>query len=167
MGQQIFRLSAAALATFAAAACTCEVTLGPGARDQTPPIATVAKPAQVPVVTQQATAIDPGLKAKPPAPEATGTLSEASVRKTAARHQNELGFCIEQDGTSSAKMQVGFLVMADGSVHDQIEVLERSDVSDKLRGCLISALKRWKFEAPKGGPARATLTMQRSRAAAH
>jgi hypothetical protein len=161
MGHQVLLLGAAALVTFAAAACTCELSLGPGANDKTPPTATVVKPTPVPVVTQQASAIDPGLSPKPPVPEPTGTLSEASVRKTAARHQNEVKFCMEQDRTPAAKMQVGFLVMPDGAVHDQVEVLEHSDVSDKLRGCWIHALKRWRFEEPKGGPARATLTMKK------
>jgi hypothetical protein len=163
MVDQIFRGSAAVFAMTAAVACTCELTLGPGASDAPSPPTTIAmQPMPAPtVVTQNASAIDPGLKSKPLAPEPTGTLSEASVRKTAGRHHNEVGFCIEQDGTPTAKMRVGFLVMPDGSVHSDIEVLERSDLSQKLESCMISSLKRWKFEAPKGGPARATLTMQR------
>lgn len=162
MVRMTFRLSAVALVALATA-CTCEVSLGPGADHDAPPTTTVMKsvPAPAPVVTQQASAIDPGLKpGKPPAPAPTGTLSEASVKKTAARHRNELAFCTAQEGTPKAKMQVGFMVLADGSVHEDIEVIDRAEASDKVKACMISALKRWKFEQPKGGPARATLTLK-------
>jgi len=167
MRHRIWKLSTALLATLAAAACTCELTLGPGAEDDapmpTPAPAPMTLPTNVPgpVVTQQASAIDPAIKPKPSAPEPTGTLSAASIRKTVARHKGEVSFCSEQAGTPAAKMQVSFVIMTDGSVHEAIEATELSDVSDKLRGCWISALKRWKFEAPKGGPARATLSLPR------
>lgn len=163
--RQTVRYAAALLGTLAAA-CTCELTLGPGTSQDAPPTTTVMSPAHSapvvePVGPQQVSTTDLGLKGTPALPEATGTLTDASVRKTAARHQNEVKFCMEQDGTKTAKLQVAFLVMPDGKVHEQIDEIERSGVSDKLRGCLLMALKRWKFEAPQGGPALATLTMHR------
>jgi TonB family protein len=63
--------------------------------------------------------------------------------------------------SDSPKVRIQFVVMLSGSVDSKVEVLERSQTSDKLEMCLIQAVKRWKFEAPKGGAARATLLLER------
>lgn len=148
------------------AACTCEVQLGPGASER-------ASQQHTPelTVTQQASAINPS--PPPPAaaaiaaplarePDPTGVLSEASVRKTAARHRNEVLFCMEQEATSQPpSLRVRFLVKPDGSVDNKIDVIERSEMPDRLASCLVSALKRWNFEKPMGGAAHATLLLKK------
>lgn len=158
------QIGAVVLALCATAACTCEVSLGsPGANTDPPP----ATPA--PTLTQQAAAIDPALApavvpaSAPPQPEPTGLLSDASVRKTEARHHNELRFCMEQGGAASdaPEVRIQFVVKEDGSVGDKVDVLERTKASDRLATCLVQAVKRWKFETPKGGAARATLLLKR------
>jgi TonB family protein len=63
--------------------------------------------------------------------------------------------------SESPQVRIQFVVLPDGSVHNKVEVLERSQASDKLEMCVIQAVKRWKFEVPKGGPARATLLLKR------
>jgi hypothetical protein len=153
------------------AGCTCELTLGPGAHDEAPPPThTVVHSVPAPAVTQQASATALAPKplaatpvAEPPPFETTGVLSEASVRKTESRHHGELRFCMEQGAApaDSPKVRIQFVVKPDGSVHDRIDVLERSDASDKLATCLVQAVKRWKFEQPKDGAARATLLLKR------
>ena len=150
------------LAFFGTAACTCEVSLGsPGATADAPrPTAPVP-----PTLTQHAAAIDPAVApaSAPPQPEPTGVLSDASVRKTEARHHNELRFCMEQAATpsDSPQVRIQFVVNDDGSVGDKVEVLERTQASDRVATCLVQAVKRWKFETPKGGAARATLLLKR------
>jgi hypothetical protein len=152
------------------AACTCEVQLGPGASERAPQQHTPEL-----TVTQQASAINPSPPPPPPPPAAaaiaaplapepdpTGVLSEASVRKTAARHRNEVLFCMEQEATSQPpSLRVQFLVKPDGSVDNKIDVIERSEMPDRLASCLVSALKRWNFEKPMGGAARATLLLKK------
>ena len=84
------------------------------------------------------------------------------MRKTEARHRNELRFCFKQEEPAKGdapELRVQFVVKPDGLVADEVEVVGRSDVSAKLESCLVRALKRWKFEAPEGGPARATLRL--------
>ena len=161
--QSVWKVVAALIALGGTAACTCEVSLGsPGASDDERPQAN----APAPVLTQQASATDPAAAPavnEPPQPEPTGVLSDASVRKTESRHHNELRFCMEQGATpsDSPQVRVQFIVKDDGSVGDKVDVLERTQASDKLAGCLVQAVKRWKFEAPKGGSARATLLLKR------
>ncbi|HET8937331.1 MAG TPA: AgmX/PglI C-terminal domain-containing protein [Polyangiales bacterium] len=150
------------LAWLGTAACTCEVSLGsPGASDDAPR-PTAPTP---PTLTQQAAAIDPAVApaSAPPESEPTGVLADASVRKTEARHHNELRFCMEQGATpsDSPQVRIQFVVKDDGSVGDKVEVLERTQAPDRLATCLVQAVKRWKFETPKGGAARATLLLER------
>lgn len=151
------------LSLCATAACTCELSLGsPGANTDAPPPAAPAPP----VLTQQAAAIDPAVAPTPEPPQAepTGILSDASVRKTESRHHNELRFCMEQGGAAASdapQVRIQFVVKEDGSVGDKVDVLERTQASDKLATCLVQAVKRWKFETPKGGAARATLLLKR------
>ena len=84
------------------------------------------------------------------------------MSKTAARHRSEVLFCMEQEKTSQPpSLRVQFLVKPDGTVDNKIDVLERSEMPDRLASCLLSALKRWSFEQPKGGAARATLLLKR------
>lgn len=150
-----------------AAGCTCQASIGQlDPSDDDRPVVSGAAP----TVTQHAPASDPAPAqltaagiAEPQAPPPTGQLSDASVRKTEARHHNELRFCMEQGAAAaeSPQVRVQFVVKDDGSVADKVDVVERSHASDRLTTCLVQAVKRWKFEAPKGGPARATLLLKR------
>ena len=171
MKHDVWQLFALLPALVLGAGCTCELTLGPGAHGEAPSsIKTVRNSVPAPAVTQQASATDPAPKplaaapvAEPPPLETTGVLSEASVRKTESRHHGELRFCMAQGAApaDSPKLRIQFVVKPDGSVHDRIDILDQSDVSDKLARCLMQAVKRWTFEKPQGGPARATLLLKR------
>jgi hypothetical protein len=46
-------------------------------------------------------------------------------------------------------------------VGDTVEVLEHAGISERLESCLEQALKRWRFDAPRGGSARAQLLLKR------
>jgi hypothetical protein len=168
MKQQLLQTGLAVVALCAAAGCSCEVKFGADVDEakHDPPVRHVAAavdPVLQPIAADSgaqptaAAAVAPSLATEP-----VGVLSEASLRKTAARHRNELLFCMEQEQTAKPpSLRVQFLVKPDGSVDNEIKVLERSDMPDRLASCMVSALKRWSFERPKGGAARATLLLKR------
>jgi TonB family protein len=176
-------LITAAFGLSASTACTVEFSVGSEAKEAAPrqdsastaaspgvptpppaqlvsPHAALALPPQQPTAepVQQKQPAD--VAAKPAVGAPTGVLSEKSLRKTAGRHRNELKFCIEQDPSNpkSPSMRVQFLVTPTGSV-EAVEVLDRTNMSDRSAMCFVQAVKRWTFEAPKGGSARATLQL--------
>nr|WP_255216775.1 AgmX/PglI C-terminal domain-containing protein [Pseudenhygromyxa sp. WMMC2535] len=97
----------------------------------------------------------PGAAKGGPGVRVDGELEREVIRKIVAAHISEVRFCynegLKDDPELAGRVSVDFVVGEDGEV-ETAELGEETDVGDRrVTHCIVEAIERWRFPAPKGG----------------
>ncbi|HJL34800.1 MAG TPA: DUF2330 domain-containing protein, partial [Polyangiaceae bacterium LLY-WYZ-15_(1-7)] len=85
-----------------------------------------------------------------PGPPETGEgLPSEVVRRVVRRHLNELRFCAGQGGLPGAVVELGFSIDPAGAVRGPSA--GGVDHAPRVKGCVETALRRWRFPQPEAG----------------
>ena len=89
-------------------------------------------------------------------PETTPAFAKDAVGRIVRAHLNEVRKCyaigLARDPNRKGRVAVRFTVEADGKVLTA-ELAERSLPDLQVADCIVTAVKRWAFPRPLGGPA--------------
>lgn len=83
-----------------------------------------------------------------------GQLSREVIRRVIRRHAAEARHCFEtglqRDPSLGGRVQARFVIGSDGAV-TSAEVGDSTLEDAEVEGCLLDAIRRWRFPSPEGG----------------